>query len=133
VPGYLSLKGALWALIMGVKPEPDDEEEMPLWFREMLYSAADGMTAPLFVTSLFVEKPLREMLDLKSYPRRTGFASIDTIKRLAYDTYDLLTDPITLEEELTSEKIIDDIWKVIGDTFAPARHVRKAINNRREE
>ncbi len=133
VPGYLSLKGALWALIMGVKPEPDDEDKMPLWFREMLYSAADGMTAPLFVTSLFVEKPLREMFDLKSYPRRTGFASIDTIKRLAYDTYDLITDPIMLEEELTSEKIIDDIWKVIGDTFAPARHVRKAINNRRED
>jgi hypothetical protein len=132
-PGYLSLKGALWALIMGAKPEPDDEEEMPLWFREMLYSAVDGMTAPLFVTSLFVEKPLREMLNLKSYSRRTGFASVDTAKRLVEDAYDLISDPIMLEEELTSEKIIDDIWKVVGDVSAPIRHARRAYNNWSED
>lgn len=133
VPGYLSLKGALWALIMGVKPEPDDEEEMPLWFREMLYSAVDGMTAPLFVTSTMAEAPLRKMLKLKSYGSSTGIAALDTWNKLGMDIYRMMTDPIMLEEELTSEKIIDDIWKVIGDISAPVRHVRKAINNRRED
>jgi hypothetical protein len=66
-------------------------------------------------------------------PRRTGFASVDTAKRLIEDAYDLISDPIMLEEELTSEKIVDDIWKVVGDISAPIRHIRKAVRNRREE
>jgi hypothetical protein len=73
------------------------------------------------------------MLNLKSYPRRTGFASVDTAKRLVEDAYDLISDPIMLEEELTSEKIIDDIWKVVGDVSAPIRHARRAYNNWSED
>lgn len=129
IPAYITAKSALWALFMGNKEEPEDEEQMPLWMREMLWNMVDGTAAPIFIVAQIAEAGIKRILDLPTYGKASGIPTLDSIIRIGDTVSRLVTDPFTAEEELRTDKILEDLNRLLKQTVAPWRHGATAVAN----
>jgi hypothetical protein len=120
----------LWSLFMGDEPEPEDEEKMPLWMRQMAWNMVDGTSAPIFMVSQMATTSVKKMLDLPTYNSSSGIPALDSLSRLGGAVAGLLHDATLAEEELTTEKVMEDIRKIMKQVLAPYRQGAKMYENR---
>lgn len=133
IPSYMAAKSALWNLLMGEEPEPEDDGKTPLWFRELLYGAFDGVTAPIFFVAQVAETPLKRLFGLPTYGKSTGMPAIESAIRIIGNSYKTIEDAFLVEDELKWDAVKADLDRIFRQAAAPYRQVRKAIENRTDD
>ena len=143
IPAFVALVNAAWSAIMGDEPPDEDPEKWPQWLKDFAWSMVGGVTAPLFILHEAGEGIYRKMTGQPTLKGRQGIPAVESALRVGADAATLVYDlghgmletftPMDFEEEITGEKIQQDVIRLLKDIAAPARHVIRAVENRTKE
>ncbi len=139
IPAFVAVVNALWGAVMGEPEPPEDPEKAPQWLKDFAWSMIDGVTAPLFMTGSILHATFNQIFGKTGYDDNAALPAVEGIMRIGKhtgkaiaDTISLIT-PMDVAEEVTPEKVKEDLLRLAADIAAPVRHARKAIKNRQED
>lgn len=139
IPAFVGVVEAIWSAVLGEKEPPEDPEKAPQWLKDFAWSMIDGVTAPLFMTGSIIHAGFNTIFGKTGYDDNASIPAVEGIMRVGKhagkaiaDTIALIT-PMDVAEEVTPEKVKEDLLRLAADVAAPVRHVRRAIKNREEE
>ena len=96
----------------------------------------DGVTAPMFGVSTAAHTAYDAVTGNWSWSQSSGIPAIDSAIRVTGDAVRAAADLfktvtcLDAEEELTSEKLQKDVWRLLKDIAAPVRHGKRMYDNR---
>jgi hypothetical protein len=139
IPAFVAVVNAIWSAVMGDQEPPEDPEKAPQWLKDFAWSMIEGVTAPLFMTGSIIHAGFDAIFGKTGYDDNASIPAVEGIMRVGKhagkaiaDTIALIT-PMDVAEEVTPEKVKEDLLRLAADIAAPVRHVRKAIKNRTED
>lgn len=135
IPAFVQCVNLAWSALMGDEP-PEDPEKWPKWLKDFGWSMIDGVTAPMFGVSTAAHTAYDAVTGNWSWSQSSGIPAIDSAIRVTGDAVRAAADLfktvtcLDAEEELTSEKLQKDVWRLLKDIAAPVRHGKRAYDNR---
>lgn len=143
IPGYVELLNIAWRALMGDEPIPEDEDEWPQYMKDLVWSFAFGPAAPLYLywqvgKGLYsrITGSKRKDYGQSAIPAEGIIRPIDKIATLVLDLGQGAIETVTpfeFEEEVTMEKIQEDLLQAASATIAPVRHINRAVKNWKEK
>lgn len=141
VPAYITAIAWVWSLFMGDEPPDEDESRWTPLMKEFLWSMVDNTTAPLFVASSIAAAGVKPLLGLSTWGDGGGIPAVDSAVRITGHAARTLKDatlwlwqkgfnPLDYENEVTTDKVMEDLGRLFGDFAAPVRQGRRFIRNR---
>lgn len=136
IPAFVQCVNLAWSALMGDEPPEEDPEKWPKWLKDFGWSMIDGVTAPMFGVSTAAHTAYDAVTGNWSWSQSSGIPAIDSAIRVTGDAVRAAADLfktvtcLDAEEELTSEKLQKDVWRLLKDIAAPVRHGKRAYNNR---
>lgn len=136
IPAFVQCVNLAWSALMGDEPPEEDPEKWPKWLKDFGWSMIDGVTAPMFGVSTAAHTAYDAVTGNWSWSQSSGIPAIDSAIRVTGDAVrsaaDLFKSVTCLdaEEELTSEKLQKDVWRLLKDISAPVRHGKRMYDNR---
>ena len=139
IPAFSAVVDVVRDAVLGEPEPPEDPDKMPQWVKDFCWSMIDGVTAPLFITGSIVHAGFNAIFGKAGYDDNATIPSVDGIMRISKhggkafaDAISLIT-PIDVAEEVTPEKVQEDLLTLAADVAAPVRHIRRYIKNHQEE
>ncbi len=141
VPAYITAIAWVWSLFMDDEPPDEDESRWTPLMKEFLWSMVDNTTAPLFVASSIAAAGVKPLLGLSTWGDGGGIPAVDSAVRITGHAARTLKDatlwlwqkgfnPLDYENEVTTDKVMEDLGRLFGDFAAPVRQGRRFIRNR---
>ena len=136
IPAFVQCVNLAWSALMGDEPPEEDPEKWPKWLKDFGWSMIDGVTAPMFGVSTAAHTAYDAVTGNWSWSQSSGIPAIDSAIRVTGDAVRAAADLfktvtcLDAEEELTSEKLQKDVWRLLKDIAAPVRHGKRAYDNR---
>lgn len=136
IPAFVQCVNLAWSALMGDEPPEEDPEKWPKWLKDFGWSMIDGVTAPMFGVSTAAHTAYDAVTGNWSWSQSSGIPAIDSAIRVTGDAVRSAADLfktvtcLDAEEELTSEKLQKDVWRLLKDIAAPVRHGKRAYDNR---
>lgn len=136
IPAFVQCVNLAWSALMGDEQPPEDPEKWPKWLKDFGWSMIDGVTAPMFGVSTAAHTAYDAITGNWSWGQSSGIPAIDSAIRVTGDAVRAAADLfktvtcLDAEEELTSEKLQKDVWRLLKDIAAPVRHGKKMYDNR---
>lgn len=139
IPAFVAVINAAWQALMGDEPPDEDPDKIPDWFKQAAWNMVDGVSAPMFGVSSALHTIYEALTDTHSWHTEGSIPALDNLIKVsrhgATIVYDLgrgVCEEVTaldLEEEITTEKLKEDVDKLLRDLAAPYRHTTDAIKN----
>ena len=136
IPAFVQCVNLAWSALMGDEPPEKDPEKWPKWLKDFGWSMIDGVTAPMFGVSTAAHTAYDAVTGNWSWGQSSGIPAIDSAIRVTGDAVRAAADLfktvtcLDAEEELTSEKLQKDVWRLLKDIAAPVRHGKRFYDNR---
>lgn len=136
IPAFVQCVNLAWSALMGDEPPEEDPEKWPKWLKDFGWSMIDGVTAPMFGVSTAAHTAYDAVTGNWSWSQSSGIPAIDSAIRVTGDAVRAAADLfktvtcLDAEEELTSEKLQKDVWRLLKDIAAPVRHGKRMYDNR---
>lgn len=140
IPAFVQCVNLAWRMLMGDVPPEEDPDKWPKllkdFFNGFCWGMIDGVTAPMFGVSTAAHTAYDAITGNWSWGQSSGIPAIDSAIRVTGDAVRAAADLfktvtcLDAEEELTSEKLQKDVWRLLKDIAAPVRHGKKMYDNR---